>query len=52
LYQAFPDLPSRNGSEAESGEAAPNSKLVELNRYLLDRAWPGAVYPADGKILP
>src|SRR5260370_5713131 len=52
LYTAFPDLAESQWIAHQNPETLPEAKLVELNRYLLDRALAGAVYPADDKILP
>ena len=55
LYKAFPDYTRvAMDQRADSGEAwsLPESKVIELNRALLDRALAGAVRPADDKILP
>ncbi|HSU90734.1 MAG TPA: patatin-like phospholipase family protein [Sporolactobacillaceae bacterium] len=52
LYQAFPDLAESQWIAKQNPATLPEPKLVELNRYLLDRALAGAVYPADDKILP
>src|SRR5260370_8992727 len=52
LYKAFPDLAESRWIEKQNPDTLPESKLIELNRYLLDRAFAGAIYPADEKILP
>lgn len=55
LYKAFPDLPESQWIKEQIPEkpaSLPESKVIELNRALLDRALAGAVRPADDKILP
>ena len=52
LYKVFPDLAESEWIRKQNPATLPEPKLVELNRYLLDRALAGAVYPADDKILP
>ena len=54
LYKAFPDLPESQWIKQQKPESLPKPKLKnlkELNRALLDRAFAGAVRPADHKIL-
>jgi len=55
LYKAFPDLAESQWIKEQNPEdpnSVPEAKLIELNRQLLDRAFAGAIYPADDKILP
>ena len=52
LYKVFPELAESEWIRKQNPATLPESKLVELNRYLLDRALAGAVAPADDKILP
>src|SRR5258708_5272596 len=52
LYKAFPDLAESRWIEKQAPDTLPESKLIELNRYLLHRPFAAPTYPPAQKIFP